>query len=103
REMHRILAMTTATLSQYQPQLEGYYHLAGLYDFIRAKALLATDMNGTMPVLNIHPGLHLIKAFHPLLYLHNKHAGKATIPTNISLDGNNRILIISGPNAGGKT
>ncbi len=103
REVHRILAQTTSTLAQYQPQLEGYYHLSGLFDFIRAKALLAQDMNGQMPQLSPHPGLNLIKAFHPLLLLHNKKEGKATIPTNITLDRNNRILIISGPNAGGKT
>ena len=103
REIHRILAQTTATLSQYQPQLEGYYHLVGLYDFIRAKALLAIDMNAAMPRLSPHPGFHLIKAFHPLLLLHNKQSGKTTVPTRIQLDRNNRILIISGPNAGGKT
>jgi len=103
KEIHRILAQTTATLSQYQPQLEGYYHLTGLYDFIRSKALLAQDMNAQMPRLSPHPGFQLMKAYHPLLLLHNKREGKTTIPTNIKLDRNNRILIISGPNAGGKT
>jgi DNA mismatch repair protein MutS2 len=83
--------------------LEGYYHIIGIFDFIRAKALLAKEMNAQMPKVNAHPGCHLIKAFHPLLYLHNKAAGKTTIPTNIQLDRNKRILIISGPNAGGKT
>jgi DNA mismatch repair protein MutS2 len=103
REIQRILVQTTATLSQYQPRLEGYYHLAGLFDFIRAKALLAVDMNAQMPQLSPHPGLHLVKAYHPLLLLHNIHANKPTIPTNITLDRTNRVLIISGPNAGGKT
>lgn len=103
REVHRILAQTTATLSQFQPLLESYYELAGLYDFIRAKAMLARDMDARMPQLSVHPGLQLIKAFHPLLLLHNKAQNKETIPTNITLDRNNRILIISGPNAGGKT
>lgn len=103
REIHRILAQTTATLALYQPQLDGYYHLTGLYDFIRAKALLARDMDAQMPRLSPHPGFQLIKAFHPLLLLHNKQAGKPTIPTNITLDRHSRILIISGPNAGGKT
>ena len=103
REIHRILVQTTANLSQYQPLLEAYYHLCGLYDFIRAKALLAIDMNAQMPRLSPHPGLALVKAFHPLLYLHNKQTEKSTIPLNISLDRHNRVLIISGPNAGGKT
>lgn len=103
REIHRILMQTTATIAQYQPLLESYYHLTGLYDFIRAKALLAQEMNGQLPRLNSHPGFHLVKAYHPLLLLHNKKEGKTTIPTNITLDRSNRILIISGPNAGGKT
>ncbi|MBZ0099274.1 MAG: DNA mismatch repair protein MutS, partial [Taibaiella sp.] len=103
KEIQRILADTTEQLSVYHPQLETYYHISGLYDFIRAKALLAQDINGNMPRLNPHPGIELIKAYHPLLLLHNNQQGKATIPLNIKLDRNQRILIISGPNAGGKT
>jgi DNA mismatch repair protein MutS2 len=103
REIQRILVQTTATLSAYQPQLETYYHICGLFDFIRAKALLAIDINGVMPRLSPHPGLHLIKACHPLLLLHNKEHNKPVIPLNIELDKQKRILIISGPNAGGKT
>jgi len=103
KEIQRILAQTTATLSQYHPQLNAYYELVGLYDFIRAKALLAIDMQGNMPQLSQHPGINLIKAVHPLLYLHNKQNNKPTIPLNITLDRNSRILVISGPNAGGKT
>ncbi len=103
KEVHRILAHTTAILSKHQPVLETYYHLCGLFDFIRAKALLAIDMNSEMPRLSAHPGVQLIKAYHPLLYLHNKQQNKTTIPLNLTLDRQNRILIISGPNAGGKT
>ena len=103
REIQRILAQTTATLSAYHPQLETYYHICGLFDFIRAKAMLAVDLNASMPRLSPHPGLHLIKAYHPLLLLHNKQQDKPTIPLNIQLDKQQRLLIISGPNAGGKT
>lgn len=103
REIQRILAQTTSKLSVYQPQLDSYYHLTGLYDFIRAKALLAVDLNADMPRLSLHPVTELVKAVHPLLLLHNKSVGKPTIPLNITLDRQNRILMISGPNAGGKT
>jgi DNA mismatch repair protein MutS2 len=103
REIHRILSQTTASLSGFQPQLLSYYHLCGLYDFIRAKALLAADMNAFMPRLSAHPSLDLIKAYHPILLLNNKRTNKAIVPTNIKLNREERILIISGPNAGGKT
>lgn len=103
REIHRILVQATKDLSVYAPQLESWYTLCGIYDYIRAKALLAEDMNASMPRLSPHPGIQLIKAYHPLLYLRNKQANKTTIPLNITLDRQTRILIISGPNAGGKT
>jgi DNA mismatch repair protein MutS2 len=47
--------------------------------------------------------VHLVKAYHPLLYLYNKKSQKPTIPVDVTLDEKNRILVISGPNAGGKT
>jgi DNA mismatch repair protein MutS2 len=103
REIHRILAHTTAALSEHQPLLERYYYLTGLYDFIRAKALLAVDLNAVLPKLSPHPGLSLVNAYHPLLYLHNKQSGKPIVPLNLTLDKENHVLIISGPNAGGKT
>jgi len=103
REIQRIFAETTSAISKYHPQLNSYYILCGQYDYIRAKALFAIDINGHMPLLNPQPGINLIKACHPLLYIHNKELNKPTIPLDISLDKKNRILIISGPNAGGKT
>lgn len=103
REIHRILAETTAKLSVYHPQLQSYYYLGGQYDFIQAKALLAKDMDAEMPRITPHPLVQLIKAHHPLLLLHNKQQGKPTIPLNVALKKDQRILIISGPNAGGKT
>jgi DNA mismatch repair protein MutS2 len=102
-EIYRILKTLTAQLSVYAPLLRTYYEIAGTYDFIRAKGLLAIDMNAHYPGLQDKSGLHLVKAVHPLLYLYNKKAGKPTIPVTLTLDEKSHILVISGPNAGGKT
>ncbi len=103
REVHRILRALTAKLSIYSSLLQGYLDVAGEYDFIKAKAKLALDMNGQLPNLLDKAYLDLKDAYHPLLYLYNKASGKSTIPVSLTLDGQSRILVISGPNAGGKT
>jgi len=103
KEVQRILRALTATMSVYAPLLSAYLQIAGEFDFIRAKAKLAIDMNANLPELLDKAHIELINAYHPLLYLYNKGAGKNTIPVNIKLDAQQRILIISGPNAGGKT
>lgn len=103
REVYRLLRELTSKLSVYTSLLSHYHAIAGEYDFIRAKAKLALDINAEFPVVENKAIVHLEKAFHPLLYLYNKKANKPTTPVSLSLDDNNRILVISGPNAGGKT
>ena len=102
-EVNRLLKELTADLSEYAALLTTYHRIAGEYDFIRAKAKLALDMNASYPLVEDKAQLHLVKAYHPLLFLYNKRLNKPTIPTSFSLDEKNRILVISGPNAGGKT
>jgi len=103
KEVYRILKELTKQLSAYAPILSVYHSVVGEYDFIRAKAALAIDMGGEYPLLTDKAHLHLIQANHPLLFLYNKKTGKPTIPVDLTLDEKNRILVISGPNAGGKT
>lgn len=103
KEVQKILRALTARLSIYASLLQQYLAIAGEYDFINAKAKLALDMNGQLPELADKAHIHLIDAYHPLLYLYNKTSGKKTIPVTLTLDDKNRILVISGPNAGGKT
>ncbi|HEV3222559.1 MAG TPA: DNA mismatch repair protein MutS [Puia sp.] len=103
REVNRILHELTAILSVYSPLLKTYYEIIGEYDFIYGKAKLAIEINGIHPNLQDGSHIHLIEAFHPLLFLYHKKSLKPTVPVNIKLDDNKRILVISGPNAGGKT
>ena len=103
REVYRLLRELTSKLSVYSSLLSTYHSISGEYDFIRAKAKLALDVNGEFPLVEDKAIVHLEKAFHPLLYLYNKKTNKPTIPVSLTLDDENRILVISGPNAGGKT
>lgn len=103
REVYRILKELTAALSPYSGLLDTWHTMGGEYDFARAKAKLAAEMGGEFPIVTDKAQVHLVNAYHPLLYLYNQRTGKPTIPVTISLDDNNRILVISGPNAGGKT
>lgn len=103
REIQRILRDLTARMSVYSSLLQQYLQITGEYDFIHAKAKLAMQMNGQLPELTDKAHVHLIDAYHPLLYLYHKTSGKKTIPVTLTLDDQNRILVISGPNAGGKT
>ena len=103
KEVYRILKELTKKLSSYAPLLSVYHGVIGEYDFIRAKAALAIDIKGEYPVVFDKAHVHLVKACHPLLYLYNQKANKPTIPVDITLDDKNRVLVISGPNAGGKT
>lgn len=103
RELHRILQELSARIAPFHSLLSTYAELSIHFDFVQAKALLAKDMQADMPLLSPHPGVHIIKGYHPLLWLHNQRQGKTTQPISIRMDKHQRLLIISGPNAGGKT
>ena len=103
KEIYRILKDLTKDLSRHEPLLSGWHAIVGEYDFIRGKAKLAMDMRAEYPVVVDQSQVYLVEAYHPLLFLYNKKLNKLTIPVSVELDEKNRILVISGPNAGGKT
>jgi DNA mismatch repair protein MutS2 len=103
KEVYRILRELTAKLSVYAELLTAWHEVVGEYDFIRSKAKLAAEIKGEYPAVTDKAHVHLVEAYHPLLYLYNQRSGKPTIPVTITLDDTKRILVISGPNAGGKT
>jgi DNA mismatch repair protein MutS2 len=103
KEVNRILRELTARLSVYAPLLGEYLEIVGEFDFIHGKARLAIEIQGVHPNLQDGSHIHLIQAIHPLLFLYHKKSLKPTIPVSIKLDDKSRILVISGPNAGGKT
>jgi len=103
KEVNRILRELTGKLSIYAPLLAVYLEIVGEFDFIQGKARLAVDVQGIHPNLREGSHIHLIQAYHPLLLLYHKKTLKPTIPVNLKLDEKNRILLVSGPNAGGKT
>src|SRR5450432_1189529 len=102
-EIYKILQQLTSKLRAYHSLLNIYHEVLGEYDFIRAKAKLAMEYNGNMPAIHDKAFLKLVNACHPLLFIYNAQQQKPTVPVSLSLGEKNRILVISGPNAGGKT
>jgi DNA mismatch repair protein MutS2 len=112
RELIRILSALTDQLRPHLPDLRKAYNYLGLIDFIRAKARLARELDAQLPELNSKPLIKWRGVRHPVLALtfrdQNKAAGKEAeqrevVPLDIELTPEQRILVISGPNAGGKS
>ena len=103
KEIHRILQALTALMVQYRPLIGAYQILLTRIDFLNAKCKLALEMEAVLPAINQHPSFQLKQAYHPLLRKANSAAGKSTFAQNVSLLQKSRMLVISGPNAGGKS
>ncbi|HWD89184.1 MAG TPA: endonuclease MutS2 [Mucilaginibacter sp.] len=103
REIVRILTALTDELRPYVPLLLSYHGLLTKMDFVRAKALFAIDIGAEMPAVVNEARLKLQNARHPLLFLSFKAERKAVVPLNIAIDEETRIIVVSGPNAGGKS
>lgn len=103
KEVDKILRKLTAEIAEFEPQLSDYQTYIFDLDVIRAKAKFAEKIGGVLPKINRHKTMRLVSAFHPLLLIRNKVEQKKIFPQTLTLTEHNRILCISGPNAGGKS
>lgn len=103
REIIRILNEIAKIIRPHVPQILASYKLLAQVDMIRAKAELAKLIGGIEPEVGKYPLIDWIEATHPLLRLSLEKQGKKVVPLEIMLTRNKRMLIISGPNAGGKS
>lgn len=103
REVIRILTAFTNNLRPYVEEIVQSYDFLAIIDFIRAKAKFSIQINAIKPSLENKQQVCWDKAKHPLLYISHKKQNRDIIPLDIWLDETNRLLIISGPNAGGKS
>lgn len=103
REIVKILIAITDDVRPLVPEIEQSYEFLAQIDFIRAKSVLALDLGAIKPAIEDTQVIDWVQAKHPLLFLSHRKHGKGIIPLDITLGGDNRLLIISGPNAGGKS
>ncbi len=103
KEIVKILKNLTSYIRSYTPLLNQYQKFLTLIDIVAAKAKYAKELNAILPTIVEERELYIRDAFHPLLYLSNKEKGAKTFSQTIELDESNRIIVISGPNAGGKS
>jgi DNA mismatch repair protein MutS2 len=103
REIEHILRRLTDAFRPYLPELTASYELLGVIDMIRAKALFARAVHAVVPEVQEQPVVRWQKAVHPLLWLTLQKEKREVVPLDIELDEQQRIIVISGPNAGGKS
>jgi len=102
-EIMRILKQLSNAIRPFQPLLIDYQEFLSDIDVISAKAKYANRINGILPNITEERRLYFREAFHPILFLTNLQKKEKTFPQTIELSQENRIIVISGPNAGGKT
>ena len=103
REIIKILSAFTDYLRPYLPDLLESYEFLAQIDFIRAKAKFGLQINAIKPAIDNKQQIDWVHAYHALLYLALSKQQRKVVPLDITLQDENRILIISGPNAGGKS
>ena len=103
RERIRILMAITSEIRPEIPAIIATEDYLAEVDFLRAKALFAQDIHAIVPEINNHPHIIWREAYHPVLLINFRRQGKTVVPLTLTLDRNQRMLVISGPNAGGKS
>jgi DNA mismatch repair protein MutS2 len=103
REIMRILLEFTNFVRPHTEDIFASQYFLGQIDFLRAKALFGLEINAIKPRVDDCCQLEWVKAIHPILFLSLKKQGKSIVPLDITLNDKQRILLISGPNAGGKS
>ena len=103
REINRILRKFAEDLRPYVDDLIPAYDFLAYIDFVRAKATFSIYIEATVPNFEERPEIWWYEARHPLLWLSLRHTEKKLIPLKLEIDENQRIILISGPNAGGKS
>jgi DNA mismatch repair protein MutS2 len=102
-EVVKILKELTDYIRLFLPLLIKYQSFLTRIDVISAKAKYAQSMNAILPEISEKRDMYFRDAYHPILYLTNKEKGETTFPQTIGLSDASRIIVISGPNAGGKS
>lgn len=102
-EIMRILKRLTNEIRPFTETIAAYQDFLSDVDVIAAKAKYANKINGILPNIIEEKRLFFREAYHPILYLNNKEKKAVTYPQTIELHNESRIIVISGPNAGGKT
>ena len=101
-EIKKILSLLSDFLRPFAQLIQHYQEYLLALDIIYAKACYALDINGILPKITERSEIEYLQAYHPLLWKTHQTENKKTYPQDIHLSPDKRIIVISGPNAGGK-
>lgn len=103
QEIHRLIRKVSADLRAHRFQLQEAFIILTAYDVWNAKAAMGVKVEGYMPVLQEQPIIQWHQSYHPLLKIRHEGTGKSVIPFDLELSDPESLILVSGPNAGGKS